>query len=279
MQSLVVCLKVCGDCVSPEIGKVRNSLFQINGIKKEPLLLPEPEGPITSLSEKVYVPTKDHPDYNFVGRILGPRGMTAKQLEKETGCKIMVRGKGSTRDKKKEDMNRGKANWEHLNDELHVLITVEDTTNRAHIKMQRAKEEIDKLLVPVTDGEDELKKRQLMELAIINGTYRDTKPAAASLEPARLFAPPLALSAPMRTPGTPLGAPLILSPRLPIPTTAALLNGSGPPPLIAPGDAAGLLYSAYAADCHQYAALASPLLAEYPTAATAGDHGGLFGGR
>lgn len=28
------------------------------------------------------------------------------------------------------------------------------------------------------DGEDDLKKRQLMELAIINGTYRDTsKPA------------------------------------------------------------------------------------------------------
>ena len=39
--------------------------------------------------------------YNFVGRILGPRGMTAKQLEQETGCKIMVRGRGSMRDKKK----------------------------------------------------------------------------------------------------------------------------------------------------------------------------------
>lgn len=32
------------------------------------------------------------------------------------------------------------------------------------------------------DGEDELKKRQLMELAIINGTYRDsnTKVSAAA---------------------------------------------------------------------------------------------------
>ena len=27
--------------------------------------------------------------------------MTAKQLEQDTGCKIMVRGKGSMRDKKK----------------------------------------------------------------------------------------------------------------------------------------------------------------------------------
>ena len=39
--------------------------------------------------------------FNFVGRILGPRGITAKQLERDTGCKIMVRGKGSMRDKKK----------------------------------------------------------------------------------------------------------------------------------------------------------------------------------
>lgn len=39
--------------------------------------------------------------FNFVGRILGPRGMTAKQLEHETGCKIMIRGRGSLRDDKK----------------------------------------------------------------------------------------------------------------------------------------------------------------------------------
>ncbi|KAF9418587.1 hypothetical protein HW555_004635 [Spodoptera exigua] len=116
--------------------------------------------------------------FNFVGRILGPRGMTAKQLEQETGCKIMVRGKGSMRDKKKEDANRGKPNWEHLADDLHVLLTVEDTENRAKIKLARAVDEVKRLLVPQADGEDELKKRQLMELAIINGTYRDSSTKA-----------------------------------------------------------------------------------------------------
>jgi protein quaking len=100
------------------------------------LQLPEPIGEVIVQQEKVFVPVKQHPEvgrhihsiqiiqiisqYNFVGRILGPRGMTAKQLETETGCKIMVRGRGSMRDKKKEDMNRGKPNWEHLNEELHV---------------------------------------------------------------------------------------------------------------------------------------------------------------
>lgn len=35
-------------------------------------------------------------------------------------------------------------------------------------------------LVLQPDGEDDLKKRQLMELAIINGTYRDTSKPATS---------------------------------------------------------------------------------------------------
>lgn len=45
-----------------EIAKVRASLFQINGVKKEPLVLPEAEGMVTTLTEKVYVPVKEHPD-------------------------------------------------------------------------------------------------------------------------------------------------------------------------------------------------------------------------
>ena len=45
-------------------------------------------------------------------------------------------------------MNRGKPNWEHLNEELHVLITVEDSRNRAEVKMKRAMDEVKKLLVP-----------------------------------------------------------------------------------------------------------------------------------
>ncbi|XP_032682677.1 protein held out wings isoform X1 [Odontomachus brunneus] len=267
-----------------EIAKVRASLFQISGVKKEPLVLPDPEGDIKTLTEKVYVPVKEHPDFNFVGRILGPRGMTAKQLEQETGCKIMVRGKGSMRDKKKEEQNRGKPNWEHLTDELHVLLTVDDTENRATLKLARAVEEVKKLLVPVqADGEDELKKRQLMELAIINGTYRDSntkvaaaaacdeewrRVAAAAAETQRLLP---GLATPMRTPSTPLGAPLILSPRISVPTTAAsLLNGSGPPgSLLSAGEPHGLIYTPYA-DYANYALAASPLLTEYATA----DHSG-----
>ena len=47
---------------------------------------------------------------------------------------------------------KGKPNWEHLNDELHVLLTVEDTKNRAEIKLKRAGEEIKRLLVPAVSA-------------------------------------------------------------------------------------------------------------------------------
>lgn len=159
-----------------EIVKVRSVLFQ--NTERPAMALPDADGTTIVKTHKVWVPVKENPEYNFVGRILGPRGLTAKQLEQETQCKIMVRGRGSMRDKKKEEMNRGKQNWEHLNEELHVLITVEDTENRANVKIQRAVDEINKLLVPQQDGEDDLKKKQLMELAIINGTYRDNSTPA-----------------------------------------------------------------------------------------------------
>merc|ERR1712088_235127 len=232
-----------------EISKVRANLFQINGYVKEPLILPDGVGPPIIHSEKVYVPVKEHPEFNFVGRILGPRGLTAKQLEQETGCKIMVRGRGSMRDKKKEEQNRGKPNWEHLNDELHVLITVEDSENRAKLKLERAVEEVKKLLT-VSDGEDELKKRQLMELAIINGTYRDSSSKNSSPGLETQGAPRLQIA-------------------LQVPTTQGILNG-GPPPLINPADTQGLLYAQYGiADYATYASLTSPLLADYQAHADA----------
>lgn len=255
-----------------EINRVRLQLFHHKGSNRDPLPLPEVQGPTVTLSEKLYVPVKEHPDFNFVGRILGPRGMTAKELEQFTGCKIMVRGKGSMRDKKKEEQNRGKANWEHLNEELHVLITVEDARQRAEVKMAKAIEEVKKLLVPAAEGEDDLKKMQLMELAILNGTYRDSKLVAPpGFSPTGLAqAPRLITTAqqlshiPNLRTQTPQGAPIILTPRIPT-SQAGIVNG--PPPLVSPTEATtGLVYNPYeyspysAAAFHQAAALI-----EYPS--------------
>ncbi|XP_030053943.1 KH domain-containing RNA-binding protein QKI isoform X2 [Microcaecilia unicolor] len=288
-----------------EISRVRKDMYNdtLNGsTEKRSAELPDGVGPIVQLQEKLYVPVKEYPDFNFVGRILGPRGLTAKQLEAETGCKIMVRGKGSMRDKKKmssasipvllghqpevfgrtvnlhlcvkgEEQNRGKPNWEHLNEDLHVLITVEDAQNRAEIKLKRAVEEVKKLLVPAAEGEDSLKKMQLMELAILNGTYRDANiksPLAFSLAataqapriitgPAPVL-PPAALRTP--TPAGPTLMPLIRQ----IQTAAVMPNGTHPAAAIVPqAPEAGLIYTPYD---YPYTLAPATSILEYPIEAS-----------
>ncbi|XP_039521116.1 protein quaking-B isoform X2 [Pimephales promelas] len=236
-----------------EIGRVRKDMYNdtMNGTDKRTSELPDAVGPIAQLQEKLYVPVKEFPDFNFVGRILGPRGLTAKQLEAETGCKIMVRGKGSMRDKKKEEQNRGKPNWEHLNEDLHVLITVEDSQNRAEIKLKRAVEEVKKLLVPAAEGEDSLKKMQLMELAILNGTYRDANiksPLAFSL--AASAQAPRIITGP--SPGMPTGALRNPAPNAPtlMPLirqiqTSALMPTGTPHHLLPQTPESGIIYAPY----------------------------------
>lgn len=54
---------------------MRASLFQINGVKKEPLILPEAEGMVTTLTEKVYVPVKEHPDVSVFTYLFNNRNV------------------------------------------------------------------------------------------------------------------------------------------------------------------------------------------------------------
>ncbi|XP_032900782.1 protein quaking-like isoform X5 [Amblyraja radiata] len=251
-----------------EISRVRKDMYTdtMNGlVDKLPMDLPDPIGPIMQLQEKLFVPVKEYPDFNFVGRILGPRGLTAKQLEAETGCKIMVRGKSSMRDKKKEEQNRGKPNWEHLNEDLHVLITVEDTQDRAELKLRRAVEEVKKLLVPAqAEGEDNLKKMQLMELAILNGTYRDANIKAPTAQGPRLITGP---GAPMLPPAalraSTQAGPAIMNIIRPIQTTAVMPNGTPHPgALVPPSPEAGIIYTT--PYDYPYALTPAGSLLEYP---------------
>eukprot|EP00300_Choanocystis_sp_HF-7_P007113 c15096_g1_i1.p1 GENE.c15096_g1_i1~~c15096_g1_i1.p1 ORF type:complete len:254 (-),score=48.45 c15096_g1_i1:191-952(-) len=54
------------------------------------------------LIRKIFVPTHLDPSYNFVGRLLGPKGLTMKAIESVSNAKVLVRGKGSVREDKKQ---------------------------------------------------------------------------------------------------------------------------------------------------------------------------------
>ncbi|XP_023263399.1 protein quaking-like [Seriola lalandi dorsalis] len=221
-----------------EISRVRKDMYNdtLNGSERSSEL-PDAVGPTVQLQEKLYVPVKEYPD---------------------------------------EEQNRGKPNWEHLNEDLHVLITVEDAQNRAEIKLKRAVEEVNKLLVPAAEGEDSLKKMQLMELAILNGTYRDAniKPSslafslAASTQAPRVLSGPAPVLAPpttLRTPAPtgPALMPLIRQIQTVLPNgTPALMQGAGPE--------SGLIYAT--PYDYPYALAAPASILEYPL-----DSGGVLG--
>nr|XP_033790946.1 KH domain-containing, RNA-binding, signal transduction-associated protein 3 isoform X2 [Geotrypetes seraphini] len=121
------------------------------------------------LSQKVLIPVKQFPKFNFVGKLLGPRGNSLKRLQEDTLTKMSILGKGSMRDKTKEEELRksGEAKYFHLHDDLHVLIEVFAPPAEAYARMGHALEEIKKFLIP--DYNDEIRQAQLQELTYLNG--------------------------------------------------------------------------------------------------------------
>ncbi|KAG0640450.1 hypothetical protein HOY80DRAFT_1009011 [Tuber brumale] len=122
----------------------------------------------TKTQEKIYVPVNDYPEINFIGLLIGPRGNTLKKMETESGAKIAIRGKGSVKE------GKGRSDAAHTSnqeEDLHCLIMA-DTEE----KVNKAKKLINNIIetaASIPEGQNELKRNQLRELAALNGTLRD----------------------------------------------------------------------------------------------------------
>ncbi|CRK88516.1 CLUMA_CG002213, isoform B [Clunio marinus] len=126
--------------------------------------------PVLRVSDKVLIPQEEHPDINFVGLLIGPRGNTLKAMEKDTGAKIIIRGKGSVKEGKV-----GRKDGQPLPGEdepLHAFITA---SNPEAVKKAVDKiKEVIKQGIEVPEGHNDLRRMQLRELAQLNGTLRET---------------------------------------------------------------------------------------------------------
>ena len=117
-------------------------------------------------SKKIRIPVEEHPQYNFIGLIIGPRGKTQKELEAKTGCKIAIRGRGSVKEGAR-GRKDGRA-MEGDNDPLHVVITGDDQRS-----VDAAADMIEQMLVVIDDEKNVHKQQQLRELALLNGTLKE----------------------------------------------------------------------------------------------------------
>jgi splicing factor 1 len=123
--------------------------------------------------------------FTKVGLLIGPRGNTLKKMETESQAKIAIRGKGSVKE------GKGRSDAAHTSnqeEDLHCLIMA-DTEE----KVNKAKKLIHNIIetvganpesfssycanwwqaASIPEGQNELKRNQLRELAALNGTLRD----------------------------------------------------------------------------------------------------------
>nr|VZI34583.1 unnamed protein product [Spirometra erinaceieuropaei] len=121
------------------------------------------------ITDKIFIPQEDHPHINFVGLLIGPRGNTLKALERETGAKIIIRGKGSVKDGKLG--RRDGLPMPGEDEPLHAFISAANVE-----ACQKAVKKITEIIrqgIEVPEAQNDLRKAQLRELALLNGTLRE----------------------------------------------------------------------------------------------------------
>ena len=92
--------------------------------------------------------------FNYTGLIIGPRGSNQKRLEEETGCKILVRGRGSQKD--------GQPPQPDDNEDLHVLIAGD-----TEAQVARACEMIEAIIFADEPTRNQIRQAQLKIVAKI----------------------------------------------------------------------------------------------------------------
>ncbi|XP_073846620.1 KH domain-containing, RNA-binding, signal transduction-associated protein 2-like isoform X2 [Musca autumnalis] len=119
----------------------------------------------------VSVPTAEFSNFNFKGKLLGPKGMTLKKLEETTKCRIQIRGRGSVRSAEEEEVKRtsGDPAFRHLQKEIHVVVTAVAPPVEAYSMMASALRTLKEHLKP--DKFDKISQDKFKELVRLNPEY------------------------------------------------------------------------------------------------------------
>lgn len=129
------------------------------------------------ITEKVYVPVKDFPEVNFIGQILGPRGRSLTDMNNRSGANIAIRGKGSVKEGRAghlrghRNANATPATTDDQQGPLHCLIRADTQEKVDHAK--KLINEVIEAAASAPEDQNQRKRDQLRQLAIMNGTFRD----------------------------------------------------------------------------------------------------------
>lgn len=89
--------------------------------------------------------------FNFIGKVLGPKGATLQTLCKTHKCHIYILGRGSTKDREKEAelLNSGDPQHAHFSGPLHVKVETVAPAYVAYGRVAAVIEELSRILQPV----------------------------------------------------------------------------------------------------------------------------------
>lgn len=129
--------------------------LQADGVDKSGMELPSSkfERINGKWANRVNVPVDENPEMNFLGLLIGPGGETQRRLQSDSGARVVIRGKGSSKD-----------GMDEMPDQpLHVFITGETFE-----QVEKATELVNDLLFN-KDLQASLKNQQLRKVAEISG--------------------------------------------------------------------------------------------------------------
>ncbi|KAI1711082.1 KH domain-containing protein [Ditylenchus destructor] len=108
------------------------------------------------VTKKILIPSFRHPKFNFVGKVLGPKGQTLQNIAKQFKCHVYILGRGSTRDRAKEQelLQSGDPQFAHYGGPLHVKVETTAPPAVAYGRVAGVLEVLSQLLVKdtVIDG-------------------------------------------------------------------------------------------------------------------------------
>ena len=136
---------------NPNISNINNNVnvnnnINNNNVSQVPLPIVFPPMDSMKIKKKIYIPKK--PGINYVGLLIGPKGTYQKRLQQQSGCKILVRGKGTQKE--------GMPQQPDDNEEKHVLIIGDNEEN-----IKRATHLVEKILFADDATRTKIKEEQI----------------------------------------------------------------------------------------------------------------------
>jgi len=135
---------------------------------------------LVTIEEKIFFPIDKYPGFNFVGRLLGPKGSHLKEYTAATKTKVSICGKGSSKDRSKEAelLKSEDPEHQHLKEPVHVIISVKAPKVQAHRRMAFALQQLNRFLVP---GDDRVEPVALDEAPAYHDERDDRRRAPAPI--------------------------------------------------------------------------------------------------